>query len=322
MQVAVIGAGVAGLACAGRLADAGVPVRLLDKARGPGGRLSTRRGGDWQADIGAQYFTARDPDFRAAVGRWEQAGVIAPWDAAPVWLEHGRTRPVGDGEARWVGIPRMSALTRYLAANLSIEPGCRITGVVRDGPGWRLDTADGPMATRFDAVAVAIPAPQAAGLLADAAPALAAEAAGVPMPGCWAAVLAVDSAEMPWQAAFVDDHPLRWIAHDGGKPGRDGAATWVAHAGPEWSEARIEQDAAATLPTLVDLFAEATGTRAPVRGLLAHKWRYSQSREPHAGACLFDPERSIGACGDWCNGQRVEDAWRSGRALAERMLHR
>jgi predicted NAD/FAD-dependent oxidoreductase len=41
--------------------------------------MSTRRGDDWQCDHGAQYFTARDPDFRAEVARWQALGVAAVW---------------------------------------------------------------------------------------------------------------------------------------------------------------------------------------------------------------------------------------------------
>jgi predicted NAD/FAD-dependent oxidoreductase len=80
-HIAVIGAGIAGTACASALQRAGYQVSLFDKSRGPGGRMSTRRGEDWQCDHGAQYFTARAPAFRAEVARWEAAGVAAQWHA-------------------------------------------------------------------------------------------------------------------------------------------------------------------------------------------------------------------------------------------------
>lgn len=320
MHVAVIGAGLSGLACAGRLREAGAAVRVYDKARGPGGRLSTRRTPDWQADIGAQYFTARNPEFLEAVHGWAHAGAVAEWRAALARVERGEARPVADGQVRWVGIPRMSAITRHLSEGLDVEPGQRIVALARSARGWWLygeaDGAHGP----FDAVAVALPAPQAAALLAPAAPGLAAEAEAVSMQGCWAAVLAVDAMAVPFDGAFVIDHPLRWIAHDGGKPGRDGASVWVAHAAPEWSDARMEHPADVVLPELVAQFEDAIGGAGSVRGLLAHRWRYSQSPRSHDAGCLFDAEQGIGACGDWCNGNRVEGAWASGRQLAARTI--
>jgi predicted NAD/FAD-dependent oxidoreductase len=74
-SAAIIGAGLSGLACATRLHAFGWRVSVFDKSRGPGGRMSTRRGDDWQSDHGAQYFTARDPRFKAEVDRWLAAGV-------------------------------------------------------------------------------------------------------------------------------------------------------------------------------------------------------------------------------------------------------
>ena len=80
----MIGSGIAGLSCATALQQAGLEVSLVDKSRGPGGRMSTRQGDDWQGDDwqgddGAQYFTARHPEFRAEVARWQQAGVADLW---------------------------------------------------------------------------------------------------------------------------------------------------------------------------------------------------------------------------------------------------
>jgi NADPH-dependent 2,4-dienoyl-CoA reductase/sulfur reductase-like enzyme len=78
-RFAVIGAGIAGLSCATVLQQAGLRVSLFDKSNGPAGRMSTRRGDGWQCDHGAQYFTARDPEFRAEVTRWVEAGVAGLW---------------------------------------------------------------------------------------------------------------------------------------------------------------------------------------------------------------------------------------------------
>ncbi len=69
MGVVVVGAGLAGLACARALTDAGVPVRILERGRVVGGRLASRRLDGRPADIGAAYFTVDDPAFAAVVGQ-------------------------------------------------------------------------------------------------------------------------------------------------------------------------------------------------------------------------------------------------------------
>ena len=43
IDIVIIGAGMSGIACARALRKAGVPVRLIDKGRGIGGRVATRR---------------------------------------------------------------------------------------------------------------------------------------------------------------------------------------------------------------------------------------------------------------------------------------
>ena len=88
-RVAVIGAGLAGLHAARRLHDAGAEVRVFDKARGSGGRMSTRRTDFGAFDHGAQYFTARDPRFRAQVEKWVASGAAAPWPGKVVRLAEG-----------------------------------------------------------------------------------------------------------------------------------------------------------------------------------------------------------------------------------------
>ena len=62
-QVVIVGAGLAGLACAKQLTQRGLSVLILDKARGPGGLGCSKRTEDHSVDLGAQFFTVRTPEF-------------------------------------------------------------------------------------------------------------------------------------------------------------------------------------------------------------------------------------------------------------------
>jgi renalase len=119
VRIGIVGAGIAGLACADGLAGRGNDVVLFDKGRGPGGRMSTRRietsQGQAHFDHGAQYFTVRDDSFGAKLSSWVDAGVAAPWPAA--------------GSDAYVGVPGMNAPVRDLASRLVVRWGGRITGV-------------------------------------------------------------------------------------------------------------------------------------------------------------------------------------------------
>lgn len=320
IDIAVIGAGLAGLACATRLQSAGLRVAVFDKSRGPAGRMSTRRGDGWQCDHGAQYFTARDPRFCAEVARWQAAGCAAPWPM--------RLRVFGDEVAhasdiplqRFVGVPRMTAPARHLASKLPLDLQITINAIEADGHGWRLRcTEHGWLPERFGGVVLAVPAPQAVPLLTPAAPELARLAAGARMRASWALMLRYDApVALDFDAAFVNRGPLRWVARDSSKPGRGGRETWLLHATAEWSEARLELAPDIVEHELLAAFGE-LGAPPPAEWT-AHRWRYADSDPPLDLGCVWDAGRRIGLAGDWLNGGKVEGAWLSGHDLAGRML--
>jgi hypothetical protein len=342
--VAVVGGGMAGLACARTLADHGWPVTVFDKGRGPGGRMATRRadaerGLPDPVDHGAQYFTADDPRFRRFVDSWVEAGVAAPWDGRIVTLTDTgveETRP----RDRFVGLPGMNGAIRHLAADLDVRFGIRVAGIAADGDAWRLSAEDGADLGRFGAVVVAVPAPQAEPLLRPVAGDLADRAAAAGMAPCWAAMARFDrpvAADL--DGAFVtDDGPLAWVARNGSKPGRDGDETWVLHAGPEWSRAHLEETPDQVAPALLEAFGTAlsgAGLAPPAAAaaVTAHRWRYARATGPFGADAWAGPDADAPAarqgvggdlvlCGDWLRGAKVQDAWLSGVAAAGRLMGR
>lgn len=56
-RVVVVGAGIAGVACARELARAGVTVTVLDRGRRVGDRMAARRFDGRPVDLGASYLT-------------------------------------------------------------------------------------------------------------------------------------------------------------------------------------------------------------------------------------------------------------------------
>ncbi len=325
-SVAVIGAGLAGLVCARRLADVpGTRVRVFEKARGPGGRVSTRRAGELAFDHGAQYFTCRTPAFRRQVDDWLMRGVAAPWAGEVVSLERGHLRSDPGRDARYVGTPRMSALGRDLASGLDLALEARVESTERTDPGpngqWQLRRVDGSVEGPFDALVVAAPAPQAVPLLAPT-PELASRVAGVAMEPCHAVMVAFDSPlDVPFDAAFVQGSPLSWIARNDSKPGRADATTWVLQTTVEWSEAHVPADTSGLAPVLLEAFEKTVGvTLPPTTHVAVHRWLYARCSAPICEPFLHDAVRNLGVCGDWMIGGRVEGAFTSGHSLGEAMV--
>jgi glycine/D-amino acid oxidase-like deaminating enzyme len=66
-DVAVIGAGIAGLACARALEESGLQVRVLERSARVGGRVGTDLIDGFRCDRGFQWLNAGHPDVRAGV---------------------------------------------------------------------------------------------------------------------------------------------------------------------------------------------------------------------------------------------------------------
>lgn len=304
MKIGIIGAGLAGLSAAGGLARAGHQVALFDKARGPGGRMSTRRietaEGMAFFDHGAQYFTARDADFTAEVARWEAAGAAARWPVA--------------GEDAWVGTPGMNGIIKALAADHDVRWNCRIESIARDGALWRLVHAEG--GETADAVIVAVPAEQVPDLVAPHRSEWADLAQATRSKPCWTVMAAFDAPVAFGADSLRSIGAIGWAARNSAKPGRQGPESWVVQGSPDWSAAHLEDDADAVIAHLLAELADAVGGDLPgVLAVQAHRWRYALSGAAGRTA-MWDEGMRLGLCGDWLIGPRIENAWLSGRALA------
>jgi hypothetical protein len=341
-RIAVVGAGMAGIACARTLAQAGHDVTVFEKSRSAGGRMSTRSTNFGGFDDGAQYFTVRDPRFALALETAK--GIARPWSANLVRVldPFGRVAAAGlpAREPHWVPTPGMNALVQHWAQPLEAEERLKletlVTRIERDTLTpklWQLRTTGMPgtpdaehVYSGFDAVLLATPNPQAQALLENSAqaPKLAREIGKVRVAPCWTLMLAFPQAVQPnlahlgpqWNAARSTHHRIAWLARESSKPGHAGVERWTVQASAAWSYEHLEDDAARVQGKLLRAFAEVTGIRAEPSFAAVHRWRYAQTIQPLGQSHLFDKVAAIGACGDWCIGHRVEDAFVSGLELA------
>ncbi|GGU63685.1 FAD-dependent oxidoreductase [Pseudomonas laurentiana] len=322
IPIAIIGAGIAGLSAAQALQKAGQTVHLFDKGRGSGGRMASKRSEAGALDLGAQYFTARDRRFLAQVQEWQAHGSVAEWKPHLYNYNAGQLTPSPDEQVRWVGVPRMSAITRALLKDSTVNFNCRIAEVFRGKHYWHLQDTEGCSHGPFSRVIIAVPAPQATQLL-TAAPKLAATVASVQMDPTWAIALGFENPlDTPLQGCFVQDGALEWLARNRSKPGRDEHFdTWVLHATANWSKQHIDLSKEAVIEQLLGNFAELIGCAVPAPSFsLAHRWLYARPSSNHEWGALADADLGLYACGDWCLSGRVEGAWLSGQEAARRLL--
>jgi hypothetical protein len=293
---------MAGLTCARALSSRGERVLLLDKGRAVGGRMSTRRRDDGATfDHGAQYFTIRSPGLARVVEELAARGVVAPFvkERAP------------NGEARWAGTPTMRAVPQALSLGLEIRLGARVTKLGWDGRTWQVELEGGERLSA-SRVVVAIPAPQARDLLVASDQPVPERLLAVEVAPCWALMAEVEgSAEPPWTVRGAA--PFSWLCRQNDDGPRQ---RWVGHADSEFSARHLERSQEEVAAQLVPPLLEIVGAKRLVTAV-AHRWRFARTTKPAGSPAIDVLERRLVLAGDYCLGDRVEDAFESGLAAAE-----
>jgi renalase len=315
-NLAIIGAGIAGLSCAKELQSYGLSVDIFEKSRGPSGRMSTRRSNEWSADHGAQYFTARVPRFIQEVQTWIQAGTAAIWKPKLKVYESGAWRPSESEEIRYVGTPNMNSPGKHLAKELSIQYEKTISHLERRDDKWQLKCNEiGDIPTLYDFAVLAIPAPQASVLLKDLDTRTTTVIDAAQMKACWTMMANLpNQIGSDFDAAFINQEIISWICQNGSKPMRQGN-TWTIHGSPAWSQENVElskEDAQAQMVQCLT----SLGLNCQDAEISMHRWRYASGGLENPVGCFALPDIGLGLCGDWLNGGRVEGAWLSGFELA------
>ena len=351
-DVAVIGAGVSGLAAARRLMKEGRNVVVVEKSRGLGGRAATRRlsigsGIEVPVDHGAQFFTARDIRFVEQVSRWQEEGVCFPWcEGFMTWKEGA----LHDSNSEWRE-PRyacrggMSQLGRSLAEGVEVLREFQV-GSVSLSQGsqgsqgmhglWELNAdplhKDSPLRAR--ALFVSAPIPQAVRFVGAYLTKAQHELIGRIHYGPCIAVMArypESTTSPPWRGiqARNPEGKISWMAWDSSKRGEGtGAAVAVIHASKgfssHWLDASKEQLREAGEELLREASVIGGSWMSSPREFIVHRWRYAHPEGPsvRGGFLRAEAEGPLYLIGDGLNGGRLEGAWLSGVFAAEDLLLR
>jgi renalase len=331
-KVAVIGAGVAGASCARALTAAGVSVHVVDKSRGPGGRLATRRL-EWldaqgrqrivKVDHGAPAFAASEPDFRQFLADAIPSGSLTAWRPR----QAPNSRPLDDADRLFIPTPDMPSLCRGLLREVPATWSFVVDRLLQGPLGWQIEAAGSTLPGYFDAVVLALPPAQAAPLLAPHRRDWAQRASLALMQPCWTmmGVSRRTVQDLRWDVALPDQGPLAWVMRNDARPGRESAneeAHWVAHARAGWSRQHLEQPADWVQRQMQAALQEVLGEPIEWQHAVVHRWRYAMPQPSGAlptPRCWWDVARGLGVCGDFFGGTGVEGAWQSARALRDAM---
>jgi predicted NAD/FAD-dependent oxidoreductase len=308
----IIGAGMSGLCAAAALKSAGHPVTVVDKGRGVGGRMATRRLGAATLDHGAQFVTARTERFERWIREAGEAGAAREWSRG--------FPPTVDGHPRWCGVTGMSGLAKHLAASLDVELGKQVAAVSRSETGWKIRMTDGEEWIAGTVILTA-PVPQSVALLDAGGVALdantRAQLAAIQYERCFAVMAVLGGpSKVPAPGGFVPEHgPLAWVA-DNQQKGISTEPAVTLHATDAYSLENWERDRNEVAKEL--LAAAEPWIGSEIRQYEIHGWRYSRPVTPSALSCVvLEKKPALVLAGDAFGGARVEGAALSGWSAAE-----
>jgi len=308
-DVLIIGAGISGLLCATELRQKGLSVRLLDKGRGLGGRMATRRMAGGRLDHGAQYFTVRDERFQKYVDAWLDAGVIREW------FRHLPEDTNPAGYPRYCGISGMTDAPKYLARSLEVHNSQHVTELSRDTDLWVVRTATGDSFLARHLVLTA-PLPQALNLL---------DTSGLRYANGDAEALRAVRYERGLATLAILDGPSG-LGAPGGVKISEGILSWVGdnqqkgispelvavtlHATHAFADEHWESDNDLRGPLMIE--AAEPFLSSHVLEFNCHRWGFTRPINPWPEPYYQNPGLQLTLAGDSFGGIRVEGAALSG----------
>lgn len=316
-DVLIIGAGISGLLCATKLREAGMSVRLLDKGRGVGGRMATRRMEGARLDHGAQYFTVRDSQLQEFVNTWLDAGVIKEW------FRHLPEDSNPEGYPRYCGLRGMTDVPKHLAKDLDVCLCAEVTELMREADSWMVRTASGDSFIARELVITA-PLPQALKLLDTMSHEYAIgyiEALREVSYERGLATLAIldgPSGLLAPGGLKVHEAPLTWIADNQTKGISPDVSAITIHANATFAEEHW--DSHDDLRGKLMIEAALPFIQANIIEFNCHRWGFTTPINPWSEKYFHNDELHLTLAGDSFGGARIEGAALSGFAAASKVL--
>ncbi len=330
VDVAVIGAGLTGLVCAQQLQQLGYGVVVLEKSRGLGGRVATRRLHNTWADHGVAYFSDEGKQTGALVRNWRDRGILHPWiNQDFVWTD-GTLHPGEVGSQRYVSPLGITAVAKDLSQELDIWRGQRVEAIAPTANHtWALTLAPVPgepiRELTARAVVITAPAPQTADLLdplrfqgvsADFFSAVQSVIyqANLTAIALYSPTRYTDLEQVPWRSVRLNHPQLAWVVLDSSKQLNPPQPVMVLHGSAQIADRFL--DAADLEPAGRLLLDSAASSLLPwlaePDAIQLHRWRYALPQNPLPQACLSTTSPLPLVCGgDWCGGQGDQEAIRA-----------
>ena len=318
MKIIVVGAGISGCVCAWRLARAGHEVTLLEKGRGVGGRMATRRMEGARIDHGAQFFTARDPRMLELLSHWEKENAVTPW------YDHIPGRPDLPAGQRYRGMEGMTSPAKILAREFRVETRFFLEHINRNESGWSVEEKDGEgRILKSDHLVVTIPSVQLLDLLQrseyELDDATLFRLRSIRHTRCLAVLGIMDRPSMLEHPGTIT-HPvdeIDWIS-DNQIKGISQEPSCTIHASDEYSQEFWDTPDPERIPQLLSVAEDRLGVK--ITSWDSHRWGFAKPVVTFGASHWHSSERKLTLAGDGFGGERIENAALSGWDAADSII--
>lgn len=322
-NIAIIGAGLTGVMLLRALSPY-ANVTLFEKARGIGGRMSTRHAPPYQFDHGVPCFTAYSQAFLDFLLPYRERGVIAEWVGQGVSLDSAGKIHSTCTQTRLVASPTMNALCKELALGLPVMLNTEVAPLLTRAPdGWQLYASNGDKLGVFDWVISTAPPAQTTRLFSKYLPAEAKINQARLSPSYVLMVGLPRPWDREWQFAKVRAGSLiKGITVNSSKPGRNSDTTsLVSYTYHRWAQSHLEREAAEVNAQLIEQFTQITGIDTSAADYVSlHRWRYATVHGLSQCEPYIDRQHRLACVGDWCHTSNIEHVWYAATRLGRRLI--
>lgn len=310
LRAGIVGAGISGASCAGVLAAAGWEVDIFDKARGAGGRLSTRRMDEGWATLGSPFISAKRDPFRSQLREWVRQGWLEPV-RGKIWKGRATVSwTQAQLQNHYRPLIEPSQLVRNLMDDARLHTLSRVTRLAPR----TLILENGETHADYDCVICSVPTPQAISLL-DALPRLQDRLQQDTLyRPVWSFIMRWEGGPDADVIQF-DDELLNLAVRQ-----IDGSGVWAVHSTHEFAETYLNAGTEEAGTRAASALMALLGLPWPVEVEAAHLWKMALPTAQQGGFWLGDRENRVALIGDGIAGAGVERAWESGTRLAQALV--
>ena len=322
-NIAVIGAGLAGTTIASKIKGK-FDVKIFEKSKGVGGRMSTRKETSFIFDHGAQFFKVKTPHFKNFLSELFSQQIIQPWKFKLAYFQGQNLRKIQlikDADKFFVGVPDMNSIIKHLCKNCNVILNTKIEKIIKQKGKWNLYDQNEKSYGLYDWVILSLPAEQSLELISKKI-SFYPLVEKIKMKGCYSLMIGMNKPmNLNYDAAIIENEDIAWLAINNSKPCRMNNYCLLINSSFEFASKNINSSKDSVLKHLLNVSGKLINYDLRKSSIMKiHQWKYVEAKCSPIENYFIDHEEKVAVCGDWFINSRVEGAFLSANELAREII--